>query len=102
MEPRNQAARLVGGPFDGDRGAIVMPDGDMPSPETIWAWPCPYGGRCAMGGVHWYLVDPPPDAARYRHHDREDDTALGMSVEVYVWEGLAEPALTDMRTVVAP
>lgn len=40
--------RLVGGPFDGDRGPM-----DSPLPGELWAYPCRAPDQCDVGGIHW-------------------------------------------------
>lgn len=68
-------ARLVGGPFDGDFGALR----EVPSP-TIFVVACPAPARCGQGGTHWFrrvrpglvryaLVTLDEQGARYEYGD---------------------------------
>ena len=80
--------RLVGGPFDGDQGAM-----EQPLPEQLWAVECPRGARCALGGTHWLLHDE-GQGERYRRD------VLKAGVQLYVHGDLepdADPGLTAKR-----
>lgn len=69
--------RLLGGPFDGDKGYLDH------EPPMIYAVGCD-NPDCELGGVHWLGLrsgfgvgqePPPPNAVAYRRAKRADDGA---------------------------
>lgn len=72
-------ARLLGGPFCGDSGLIIVP-----LPEHLWVFACGSGRRCRVGGVHWARETDtsPPDAVIYDRGPVDD------SVQLYIYEDL--------------
>lgn len=67
------AVKLVGGPHDGDNGAVMLP-----LPEEIWTVACGNPG-CDAGGIHWFFPsDSPPvaDYERYRQDRQAGDVWL--------------------------
>ncbi len=56
------AAELHGGIFDGDAGALEIPNGQQ-LPPVLWAAAC-CDTDCQAGGIHW-LEEPLANAAKY-------------------------------------
>jgi hypothetical protein len=92
--------RLVGGPFDGDKGLITK------LPGIIWAWQC-QGRSCRSTGhcrrdsrdIHWSVVDAAHhDTARrlgMTSYRRDTLTAEGWWRFIYA-DGLACPIGQDL------
>lgn len=85
-------ARLEGGPFDGDTGALIAPPGvTVQRPGELHTVRC-RAPRCAKGGVHWWADEETAreDARRnhtgvYRYLFARDDEVL-----VYVYAELTD------------
>ena len=79
--------RLYGGPYDGDRGLI---DAVVP---RLWAFPCPCGELCAVGGVHWAeIYDEIPDGVVGAPYDYDEDGQDKNGFHVYVWPDMLDRA----------
>lgn len=83
------AARLVGGPFDGDQGYVyaLVPE--------VWVWACGSPRRrCPAGGVHWSPVfDGVPAEKQAERYRLSEDHKPGDAFADYVYPDLAEPEL---------
>lgn len=71
-------AKLLGGPFDGDTGGLILP-----LAPTMYVWACKTPRRsCPVGGVHWDRTLKMDSSEVYHLGPVED------GVQIYVYEDL--------------